>query len=120
VDGNDDLHGSMIMFASSWGVLWRTEDIGLVEALAVADLNADGKLEVLVGARTHDDGSGAVESVLRVYSGQAHKQLANVSGFHELSAGFLLLDTDADGTMEVLFADWAEMDTAAYVYLYEM
>jgi len=120
VDANDDLHGSLIMFASSWGVLWRSDDIGSVDSLAAADLNADGKIEVLVGVRTHDDGFGDVRSELRVYSGTANKVLANATGFHELSTGFVLLDTDSDGTLEVLFADWSEMDTAAYVYLYEM
>lgn len=119
-DGNYDLHGRMIMFGASWNVLWRTDDIGIVESLAAADLNADGKKEVLVGVRTHDDGRGDVRSVLWVYSGQSHRQLANATGFHELSAGFVLLDTDGDGTVEILFADWDEMDTAAYVYLYEM
>ncbi len=120
VDQNDDMHGSLIMFSSGWGVLWRTDDIGSVDSLAAADLNADGKIEVLVGVRTHDNGMGDVQSELLVYSGTANKVLANATGFHELSAGFVLLDTDSDGTMEVLLADWAEMDTAGYVYLYEM
>lgn len=119
-DENDDLHGSMIVFSSGWGVLWRTEDIGQVDALAAADLNADGKLEVLLGVRTHDDGMGGVLSSLLVYSGQVRKELANATGFAELATGFVLVDTDADGTPEVLFAEWKEAETTAYIYLYEM
>jgi PKD repeat protein len=119
-DGNDDLHGSMMMFNTGWNVIWRTDDIGQVDALAAADLNADGKIEVVVGVRTHDDGGGDVRSEIRVYSGLANKVLANATGFGELSTGFVLVDTDSDGTPEVLFAEWKEADTAAYVYLYDM
>jgi len=119
-DDNDDLHGSMIMFGANWFVLWRTEDIGQVDALATADVNADGKLEVLLGVRTHDDGMGGVQSSLLVYSGQVKKELANATGFAELATGFVLVDSDADTTPEILFAEWKEAETAAYVYLYEM
>jgi PKD repeat protein len=120
MDVNDDLHGSMIMFSSGWGVIYRTEDIGSVDSLAAGDLNADGKMEVLMGVRTHDDGGGNVVSEMLVYSGQVKKELANATGLAELSTGFVLVDTDADSTPEVLFADWKEADTAATVYLYEM
>jgi PKD repeat protein len=119
-DQNDGLHGSMIMFSAGWGVIWRTEDIGSVDSLATADLNADGKMEVLLGVRTHDNGFGEVESTVFVYSGQVKKELANATGFGELSTAFVLVDTDADSTPEVLFADWKEADVAATVHLYEM
>jgi hypothetical protein len=108
------------MFSAGWGVIWRTEDIGSVDSLATADLNADGKMEVLLGVRTHDNGFGEVESTVFVYSGQVKKELANATGFGELSTAFVLVDTDADSTPEVLFADWKEADVAATVHLYEM
>jgi PKD repeat protein len=120
LDQDDDLHGSMIMFSAGWGVLWRTEDLGAVESLAVADLNSDGKMEVVLGVRLHDDGLGDVQSAVFVYSGQARKELANATGFAELPAGFVLVDADQDGMMELLFAEWDEMAAASRVYLYDM
>jgi hypothetical protein len=120
LDQDDDLHGSMIMFSSGWGVLWRTEDIGAVESLAAADLNADGKMEVVLGVRLHDDGLGEVRSAVFVYSGQVKKELANATGFAELPAGFVLVDADQDGISELLFAEWDEMAATSRVYLYDM
>jgi PKD repeat protein len=120
VNDGGDLHGRLVAFSPAWTEVFRTGDIGHVVAVAFGDINGDGKVEILAGARTYDDSFGTINSTLYVYSGATHTELANVTVFHDLSAGLVTVDADGDGDLELLFTDWLEGDQQGVMYLYGM
>jgi hypothetical protein len=118
-----DLTGSMIVYASTWTELWRTPNIGFVQAIGVGDPNNDGIKEIIVGAAYFADNSTfntAYDGMIHVYSGLTHQELSNQTGFHEFTTTFLLFDADNDGSQELLFAEWVESAQACYIRLYGM
>jgi PKD repeat protein len=114
------LSGRMIVFSSSWTEVWRTGDIGFVQAIGYADLNNDAGIEILVGAAYYVDSDGTYNSTIHVYSGNLRQELSNQTGFNGFSARFIILDGDNDGVMEFLIAEWLQVTKQSFIRLLGM
>lgn len=117
---NDDLSGRMIVYSSTWAELWRTGDIGFVNSIAVSDMNNDGITEIALGAVYYRNFDGDSNGTLHIISAATKLELFNATGFHDFTSPILLIDADADGMPELLFADWLESGTVCNIWLYGM
>jgi len=111
--------GRLYVLDKDGGTLWNTSDIGKVVVLMTGDLNGDSMPEIVAGAIYYDDGLGAVNSTIHIYSGTTHEEIGQVQGMHTLFwMNFLVLDVDGNGNADLLFVDWDEVDSVCNIFAY--
>ena len=109
--------GRMLVLDKDGTVLWNTTDIGMVNVIKVGDVDADSKMDIIVGATLDDDSMGIVHSVIHIYSAESQEQIGIVENTHTLDwRNFLILDVDGNGSDDLLFADYDEDAGESYIY----
>jgi len=110
--------GKVIVFSSAMAEQWRTGNIGRAGVIATSDINADGTVEIVIGAVSLLSGTGRSNGTLHIFSGKTHKELINATGLHEFNAKCFLLVGRQGGGFDILFTDWNDLDNIGYIRLY--
>ena len=100
---NDIWHGYIYIFdALTHDLEWNSSDIGYVRKLKVADLNGDGKKDIIASVWYKGYGTGNHYGYIYVFDGLTHEQKWKSDNIGGQTIDLAIVDLDDDGVKEII------------------